>query len=91
MESKKCEGCGMTMDEASDFAMKNTESIYCRYCVDENGEYAEYGELLKTMTKRNVFSMGVDIDIAEKIARQNLSNDRKLTDVGDVNIFGMHM
>ncbi len=94
MEQKKCKGCGMSMDEPSDYGLSNIESIYCRYCVDEDGNYFEHGELLKAMTKKNVFSMGIDIDIAEKVARQNLENDKNgktLADFGGINIFDMTM
>jgi len=92
MDKKICKSCGMSMDDPSDFGLGNTSSIYCRYCVDEEGNYFEHGELLKAMTKRNVFSMGIDIDIAERIARQNLANDengKSLLDFGGMNIFDM--
>ena len=93
MEIKKCQGCGMTMEEQDDFGLGNIDSIYCRYCVDEEGNFFEHGELLKAMVKRNVFSMGVNLDIAEMVARQTLANNEKMKemDIVDFNIFDMNV
>lgn len=43
---KTCISCGMPMKELKDFAAKDTDKDYCRYCANEDGNLKSYEEIL---------------------------------------------
>ena len=69
---ESCNSCGMPLENQDDFAMGDTSSIYCKYCVDEKGELLSYDEILKTNAHYYMESQGLTEQAATKMAKDLL-------------------
>lgn len=73
IKEKICESCGMPMKVATDFGGSNPDNKYCKYCTDENGKLKDFQTKLNDMVNFITSRMGVDKNIAEKIAKENMA------------------
>ncbi len=67
---KKCESCnscGMPLENQKDFALGDTNSIYCKYCVDKKGELLPYDTIVKNNVHYYKESQGLTDDAAKKM------------------------
>ncbi len=44
---ESCNSCGMPLESKDDFALGDTSSIYCKYCVDKAGSLLPYDTIVK--------------------------------------------
>lgn len=70
---KQCIACGMPMEKIEDFAMKNQEKNYCRYCCNKDGTMQSYEEKLNAMTKFIFETKNLDIGRAREAAKSALA------------------
>jgi hypothetical protein len=64
----------MPMKDADDFALKNLESAYCKYCTDEKGKLLPFEKILKSNTSYYMESQGITEQAALKMARDLLTS-----------------
>ena len=62
--NKTCIACGMPMNKAEDFAMKDESLEYCRFCARPDGSMQDYDEKLKSMAGFMIKNQGVDEEAA---------------------------
>ena len=65
---ESCNSCGMPLENAEDFALEDTSSIYCRYCVDKKGGLLPYETILKNNADYFKESQGLTDQAAAKMA-----------------------
>lgn len=70
---KYCESCGMPLIKLEDFASGDEKSLFCCYCVDDNGKVKSAEEIFEGGVQFFMSQFGNDRDLAEKIARKNMS------------------
>ncbi len=62
--NKTCIACGMPMNKAEDFAMKDVSLDYCRFCARPDGSMQNYDEKLESMAEFMIKNQGVDKEAA---------------------------
>ena len=62
--NKICIACGMPMNKAEDFAMKDESLEYCRFCTRPDGSMQDYDEKRKSMAEFMIKNQGVDEEAA---------------------------
>lgn len=65
---KSCNSCGMPMETNEDFALSNTSSDFCRYCVDNKGKLLTYEQILENNASYFQESQGITQQAAVKMA-----------------------
>lgn len=65
---ESCNSCGMPLESAEDFALGDTSSSYCKYCVDKQGELLPYDTILKNNASYYKESQGLTDQAASKMA-----------------------
>lgn len=63
----------MPLIKKEDFANGDENSIFCHYCVDENGKVKSCEEIFEGGVQFFMSAIGEDRKIAEKITRKNMS------------------
>jgi len=63
-----CNSCGMPLKNKEDFALGNSASTLCRYCVDETGTLLPYDIILKNNAHYYSESQGLTEQAAKKMA-----------------------
>lgn len=70
---KYCEACGMPMSKKEDFALENTDSLFCLYCADDKGEVKSCEEIFEGGVQFFMKSLGSERELAEKATRRNMN------------------
>ena len=63
-----CSSCGMPMENAEDYALSNTDSEFCRYCVDTGGKLLPFEKILNSNASYYQESQGLTEAAAMKMA-----------------------
>lgn len=71
---ESCNSCGMPLENNDDFAMGDTSSIYCKYCVDTKGELLPYELILKNNVGYYQESQGLTEQAALKMTKDLLKS-----------------
>jgi len=71
---ESCNSCGMPMQNLEDFALGDTSSTYCKYCVDQKGKLLPYDTILKNNAEYYVESQGLTEQAAVKMAKDLLKS-----------------
>jgi hypothetical protein len=79
---ESCNSCGMPLENQEDFARGDTSSIYCKYCVDSEGELLPYDTILKNNAHYYKESQGLTEQAANKMAKDLLKTMPAWKDVG---------
>ena len=69
---ESCNSCGMPLENKEDFALSDTSSSYCKYCVDESGKLLSYDTVLKNNAHYFQESQGLTEQAATKMAKDLL-------------------
>lgn len=69
-----CSSCGMPMENAEDYALSNTTSEFCRYCVDEAGKLLSFDKILNANASYFKESQGLTETAAMKMATDLLKS-----------------
>ena len=69
---ESCNSCGMPLENKDDFAMGDTSSTFCKYCVDDKGKLLSYDTILKNNAAYYVESQGITELAAQKMAKDLL-------------------
>lgn len=69
---ESCNSCGMPLENKEDFALGDTSSTYCKYCVDKKGELLSYDAILKNNAHYYKESQGLTEQAATKMAKDLL-------------------
>ena len=69
---ESCNSCGMPLENKEDFALGDTSSHYCKYCVDEKGKLLSYDTILKANADYFKESQGLTELAANKMAKDLL-------------------
>lgn len=69
---ESCNSCGMPLENKEDFALGDTSSSYCKYCVDKKGELLPYETILKNNAHYYKESQGLTEQAATKMAKDLL-------------------
>lgn len=69
---QSCNSCGMPMENQEDFALGNTQSIYCKYCTDKVGQLLSYDVILKNNAEYYQESQGLTSSAATRMAQDLL-------------------
>lgn len=67
-----CNSCGMPFEKPEDHAFHDVDSLYCAYCVREDGSLKSYTEILQGMTEFFVNSQGINQMAAKMMAEEIL-------------------
>ena len=67
-QHKICASCGLPLEKPQDFSMGDEQSIYCRYCADENGQLKSYEDVHEGLASFLMFSQDLDESTSEKMA-----------------------
>jgi hypothetical protein len=70
---KQCIACGMPMETAEDFAMKDISKEYCRYCATVTGEMQSYEQRLEKYSGWLVNTQGMGKEAALKQSKVIMS------------------
>jgi hypothetical protein len=62
----------MPLESKEDFALGDTESSFCKYCVDEKGQLLSYEAILENNVHYYKESQGITDAAATKMARDLL-------------------
>lgn len=79
---ESCNSCGMPLENQDDFALGNTSSVYCKYCVDKNGELLTYDTILKNNAHYFMESQGITEQAATKMAKDLLKTMNAWKNIG---------
>ena len=71
---KNCIACGMPMNVASDFAMKDETKDYCVHCARLDGVMKSFDEVKEGMTYFIMQSQGLSREAAENAAVSAMKN-----------------
>jgi hypothetical protein len=63
-----CNSCGMPFEKPEDHAFNDESSVYCHYCVGEDGSLKSYDEVLQGMIGHFVESQGIDPSAARSMS-----------------------
>lgn len=77
-----CNSCGMPLENKDDFAMGDTSSQYCKYCVDPKGKLLPYETILKNNAHYYQESQGITEGAATKMAKDMLKTMPAWKNVG---------
>ena len=77
-----CNSCGMPLENKEDFALGDTSSIYCKYCVDKQGELLPYQTILENNAHYYKESQGLTEQAALKMAKDLLKTLPAWKDIG---------
>lgn len=69
---ESCNSCGMPLPNKEDFAMGDTSSVYCKYCVDPAGKLLPYETILKSNAHYYKESQGLTEQASLKMAKDLL-------------------
>lgn len=69
---ESCNSCGMPLENNEDFALGDTSSSFCKYCVDKKGELLPYETILKNNAHYYKESQGLTEQAAIKMAKDLL-------------------
>lgn len=69
---KSCNSCGMPLENNDDFALGDTASSYCKYCVDPKGQLLAYETILTNNANYYKESQGITAQAATKMAKDLL-------------------
>jgi hypothetical protein len=69
---ESCNSCGMPLEKKEDFALGDTSSVYCSYCVDNKGALLPYDTILKNNAYYYKESQGLTDQAATKMAKDLL-------------------
>lgn len=69
---ESCNSCGMPLENKEDFAMGDTSSAYCKYCVDTKGQLLPYESILKANAQYFQESQGLTEQAAIKMTKDLL-------------------
>jgi len=69
---KYCESCGMPLKKKDDFAKGDENSVFCLYCVNEEGEVKACTEIFEGGVQFFMSQIGDDRELAEKVTRKNM-------------------
>lgn len=69
---ESCNSCGMPLENKEDFALGDTSSHLCKYCVDEKGQLLSYESILKANADYFKESQGLTEKAALKMAQDLL-------------------
>ncbi|MCC7404065.1 MAG: zinc ribbon domain-containing protein [Bdellovibrionales bacterium] len=69
---ESCNSCGMPLESKEDFALGDTSSVYCKYCVDNVGQLLPYDTILKNNAHYYKESQGLTEQAATKMAKDLL-------------------
>lgn len=69
---ESCNSCGMPLENKTDFALGDTSSTYCKYCVDTKGGLLPYATILKNNADYYQESQGLTEQAATKMAKDLL-------------------
>ena len=79
---ESCNSCGMPLENKEDFSMGDTASIYCKYCVDNNGKLLSYEAILKVNADYLKESQGIAEEASIKMAKDLLKTMPAWKNVG---------
>ena len=65
-----CQSCGMPMDKPEDHGGGDVNSLYCRYCTDEQGKLMPREQVRAKMIQFYLQKQGKDQTEAEKLTDQ---------------------
>ena len=65
---ESCNSCGMPLEKKEDFALGDTSSVYCSYCVDPAGKLLPYDTILQNNAHYFRESQGLTEQAAMKMA-----------------------
>lgn len=71
---ESCNSCGMPLENKEDFALSDTNSIYCKYCVDKAGKLLPYQTILDANANYFKESQGLTEQAAAKMAKDLLKS-----------------
>ncbi|NMB83916.1 AraC family transcriptional regulator [Candidatus Roizmanbacteria bacterium] len=71
---KYCNACGMPLNNKEDFAKEDTNSNFCRYCTDLDGNVKPVEEIFEGGVQFFMSQFGNDRKRAERITRKNMIN-----------------
>lgn len=69
---ESCNSCGMPLENTEDFALNDTTSSYCAYCVDQKGALLPFDTILKNNAHYFQESQGLTEQAAHKMAKDLL-------------------
>ena len=69
---ESCNSCGMPLENKEDFALSDTSSSFCKYCVDGAGKLLSYDAVLKNNAHYFQESQGLTEQAATKMAKDLL-------------------
>ncbi len=79
---ESCNSCGMPLEKKEDFALGDTSSSYCHYCVDKQGSLLPYETILKANANYYQESQGITEQAANKLAKDLLKSMPAWKNVG---------
>lgn len=69
---QSCNSCGMPLESKEDFALGDTSSQFCKYCVDSAGKLLPYETILKANASYFKESQGITEQAALKMTTDML-------------------
>ncbi len=69
---ESCNSCGMPLQTEEDFALGDITAIYCKHCVDPNGQLLPYEKILHSNAHYYQESQGLTEQAALKMTRDLL-------------------
>lgn len=79
---ESCNSCGMPLENRDDFALGDTTSVFCKYCVDAKGVLLPYETILQNNAHYYKESQGLTEQAAAKMAKDLLQVMPAWKDVG---------
>jgi hypothetical protein len=73
MSEKYCESCGFPLKEKKDFGGKDSDSKYCVWCCDPEGNLLSYKEVLTIWKNYLVKTTGMSEEKAIDTAKDGMS------------------
>jgi radical SAM protein with 4Fe4S-binding SPASM domain len=71
---KYCASCGMPLANKDDIGAENEKGIFCKHCVDENGNVKSCQEIFNGGMEFFMNTIpNVDKNLAEKVTRKNMN------------------
>jgi hypothetical protein len=70
---KYCEACGMPMTKKEDFALEDTNSEFCVYCVNPDGSVKTCEEIFEGGVQFFMSKLNGNREMAEKVTRRNMN------------------
>lgn len=70
---KFCQSCGMPLMKIEDFANSDEDSLFCCYCVNDDGVLKSAEEIFNIGVGFFMIQFDGDREKAEKVTRKNMS------------------